>query len=37
LDVDIYEGDKLDDDNIGAQEEEELDSSDSESEEESVE
>jgi hypothetical protein len=36
LDVDIYEGDELDDD-IGAQEEEELDSSDSESKEESIE
>ena len=36
FDVDIYEGDELDD-GIGAQEEEELDSSDSEPEEESVE
>ena len=36
LDVDIYEGDELDD-GYGAQEEEELDSSDSESEEECVE
>jgi hypothetical protein len=34
LDVDIYEGDELDDD-IGAQEEEELDSSDNELEDES--